>query len=131
VPKLSFSREKRLLSARDYKKVFDGSRFKIGHKHLLLLATFNSLGHPRLGLVIAKKNVNRAVDRNRIKRCARELFRLYQNEIGSVDIVVLTRRGLGELDKPQLNALFQQSFRRMARKVSSAQQSGVISSCAN
>jgi ribonuclease P protein component len=127
---ISFGRNKRLLTAGDYKKVFDGSRFKVGHKHLLLLATPNSLSHPRLGLVIAKKNVKRAVDRNRIKRCARELFRHYQNEIGSVDIVVLTRRGLGELDKPQLNALFQESFRRMSRKVSAVQQSGVIS-CAS
>ena len=44
----------------------------------------------RLGLAIAKKQLPRAVDRNRIKRVVRESFRLLQ--IQGHDFVVLARR---------------------------------------
>ena len=72
----SFSKAKRLLTARDYSRVFDGTEARASHKHLLLLArrNINGPGH-RLGLVIAKKNVRLAVERNRIKRVTREFFR--------------------------------------------------------
>ena len=114
-----FSRSKRLLNGRDFQTVFDGSRYKVGHSHLLLLAIPNSHNHPRLGLVIAKKNVRRAVGRNRIKRVARECFRLNQQQIGSVDIVLLARRGTAELDSSQLHKLVNESLRRLSKKVQS------------
>jgi len=44
----------------------------------------------RLGLAIAKKQVSRAVDRNRIKRVVRESFRTLQ--LQEHDFVVLARR---------------------------------------
>ncbi len=114
---ISFGREKRLLSSRQYQAVFDNARFKVGHQYLLLLATPNSLDHPRLGMVIAKKNVRHAVSRNRVKRSAREMFRLDAGRIGSVDIVILARKGIGELDSAQLNRLMCESFSRLGRKV--------------
>ncbi len=40
-----------------------------------------------------QKNVKRAHERNRIKRLAREYFRLHQHELPSMDFVVLVRRG--------------------------------------
>jgi len=44
----------------------------------------------RLGLAIAKKQIPRAVDRNRIKRVVRESFRILQ--LHEHDFVVLARR---------------------------------------
>lgn len=122
-----FPRAKRLLNAGEYQTVLDGSRYKVGHSGLLLLATPNSLDHPRLGLVVAKKNVRRAVDRNKVKRAARQAFRLSQHQIGSVDVVFLARRGIGELDSGQLRKLFADTFARLARKLAkdSAASAGV------
>ena len=51
-----FSREKRLLTPRHFKAVFDSPTGKVPGKNLLLLARNNDLDHPRLGLVIGKKN---------------------------------------------------------------------------
>ena len=48
----------------------------------------NGLEYPRLGLVVAKKVLPRAVDRNRVKRVLREAFRLGQWELGGLDVVV-------------------------------------------
>ena len=55
----------------------------------------------RLGLIIAKKNISTAVQRNRVKRVARETFR--QKEFSVVmDIVLLARTGANRLSNEQL-----------------------------
>lgn len=56
-----------------------------------MLAAENNLSHPRLGLAIAKKSIKTAVARNRIKRTARESFRLQRQHISNIDIVVMAR----------------------------------------
>ncbi|MEC8429443.1 MAG: ribonuclease P protein component, partial [Pseudomonadota bacterium] len=67
-------------------------------------------------LVIAKKNIRLAVQRNRIKRILRESFRLRQETLIGLDIVVLARRGLDDLDNQQLHQLFHQQWQRLEKK---------------
>jgi len=81
----------RLLQPAEFKCVFAKPE-RSTDKYFTVLAIQTDLSHPRLGLAIAKKSVRRAVDRNRIKRSARESFRLQQHEIGSLDFVVMARR---------------------------------------
>jgi ribonuclease P protein component len=45
-------------------------------------------GPARLGILISKKHAVLATDRNRIKRCIREAFRLVQGELGPLDVLV-------------------------------------------
>ena len=47
-----------------------------------------SAGGPRLGLLVTRKHAARATQRNRIKRCIREAFRLEQETLGAVDLLV-------------------------------------------
>ncbi|WP_223351813.1 ribonuclease P protein component, partial [Escherichia coli] len=82
-----FDRDKRLLTARQFSAVFDSPTGKVPGKHVLLLARENGLDHPRLGLVIGKKNVKLAVQRNRLKRLIRESFRHNQETLAGWDIV--------------------------------------------
>ena len=110
----SFGKAKRLLGARDYSRVFDGPDTKAFHKNLLLLAKKNNGPGHRLGLVIAKKNVRQAVQRNRIKRIAREFVRKVQGGV-PLDVVVLARRGLDQMDNAELASLFQQQWDKLAR----------------
>lgn len=85
-----FPRRARLLEPQAFKAVFaEGKRISLSGLTAIILP--NTLGHPRLGLAIAKKSVRKAVDRNRIKRCVRDSFRLQQAAIVPVDIVVLAR----------------------------------------
>ena len=98
-----FTKHQRLLSAKDYSPVFAKADYKVSNKTLLMLARKNDLGSPHLGLVVSKKNVRHAVQRNRIKRLTRESFRLEQLALPSVDIVVLARHGLGELSSSQIS----------------------------
>ncbi|RDB44642.1 ribonuclease P protein component [Halomonas sp. DQ26W] len=112
-----FPPQLRLLTAGDYRLVFDHAAFKVHGNGLMALACPNGLGHPRLGLVFSKKNVRRAVDRNRLKRLTRESIRLQQHQLPAVDIVVLARRGANELDNATLHRQLNGMWRRLDRDV--------------
>lgn len=111
----NFGREKRLLTPRQFTAVFDSPSGKVPGKNVLLLARNNDLEHPRLGLVIGKKSVKLSVQRNRIKRVIRETFRLSQVDLVGWDIVIIARRGLGELENPELIRQFGKLWQRLAR----------------
>ncbi|WP_455920912.1 ribonuclease P protein component [Pseudomonas putida] len=110
-----YSREKRLLTARHFKAVFDSPTGKVPGKNLLLLARENELGHPRLGLVIGKKSVKLSVQRNRLKRLMRDSFRLHQDILVGWDIVIIARKGLGDVENPELHQHFGKLWKRLAR----------------
>lgn len=86
-----FPPQVRLRCAIEFKRVFTNPQ-KSTDKYFTVLAIVNKLNYPRLGLAIAKKNIKRAVDRNKIKRSARESFRLQQHEMINIDIVVMAHR---------------------------------------
>ena len=56
--------------------------------YVMVMARPNQAGYPRLGMIIAKRLLARAVDRNRVKRCVRESFRLVLPELPACDFVV-------------------------------------------
>lgn len=45
-------------------------------------------GGPRLGMLVTRKHAARATDRNRIKRSIREAFRLEQQNLDSLDLLI-------------------------------------------
>jgi ribonuclease P protein component len=117
VPDSTFGREKRLLTARSYRAVFGDTCYKVAHPNLLLLARPNELSHPRLGLVVAKKHIRHAVNRNRVKRVVRDSFRRAQDLLDSLDIVFLARQGIDQLSPAEQTALLENSWRRLSRKL--------------
>ena len=110
-----FARSSRLLTPADFKPVFDAAALKISSKEVLILARSNRHPNPRLGLVIAKKHVRQANQRNRVKRILRESFR-HQPNLGGWDIVVLARGGIAEFDNPALRLQLDQLWQQFARK---------------
>ncbi len=112
-PRQSFSREQRLLCAADFKAVFDQPDVKASRQHGLLLARASQHNTSRLGLIIAKKNVRKAVERNRIKRLVREYFRRATHAQGNFDIIFLARRGIDNLDSQAVNVLLTKLWQRL------------------
>ena len=51
-------------------------------------------GGARLGLLVTRQHAARASERNRIKRCIREAFRLEQDQLGPVDVLVRPPYGI-------------------------------------
>ncbi|WP_396588073.1 ribonuclease P protein component [Bermanella sp. R86510] len=111
-----FPRQVRLLTAGDYRRVFDGAEAKAQTRQILILARRNDLGFARLGLIVAKKHAKRAVDRNQIKRIVRESFRHHQSELENYDCVVLARPGVKDLDKDQLRHMVDQLWTRLRKR---------------
>ncbi len=116
-----YPRALRLLTPGDFKRVFDRATLKVSDPSLLILARPNELGHPRLGFVISKKNVRRAVNRSHIRHIIRESFRLRQHQLPNVDIIILARKGIDTLDNRQLHSLIERGWSRLERKASNAQ----------
>jgi ribonuclease P protein component len=110
-----FCREKRLLTPRQFKTVFDSPSGKVPGKNVLLLARLNDLDHPRLGMVIGKKSVKLSVERNRLKRQIRESYRHSQEALSGWDIVIVARKGLGDLENTELAQQFSKLWKRLAR----------------
>lgn len=80
-------------------KVFDlvkagGKRVK--SRFFILNYMPNNLSFSRLGLIVPKKYYRKAVERNRVKRCVREWFRLHKDLLSSPpkDIVVIVLPGI-------------------------------------
>jgi ribonuclease P protein component len=111
-----FPRALRLLHPAEFQLIFDSPTLKVGEESFLLLARVNELGHPRLGLVIAKRKVRRSVDRNRIKRRIRESFRLRQSMLPSVDVLLVAKQELSMKSSADLNIALDKAWKRLQKK---------------
>ena len=112
--KLAFPRELRLLTPSQFTFVFQQPQ-RAGTPQITILGRLNSLGHPRIGLTVAKKNVRRAHERNRIKRLTRESFRLRQHELPAMDFVVVAKKGDADRDDRALSYALEKLWRRHCR----------------
>jgi len=85
----TFARRYRLTKTDEFSSVF-GFRRAIRGKLLMLHYQPRPEGsnEARLGLVVGKKLLKRAVDRNRVKRIIREQFRRVRPELPALDLIV-------------------------------------------
>lgn len=98
-----FPRQYRLTRTDEYSSVFGFKRAIRGKLFLLHYGPRREAGEPaRLGLVIGKKLLKHAVQRNLVKRIAREQFRLLQPQLPARDILF---RLAVKLDKPDRRAV--------------------------
>lgn len=120
-----FPCEARLLHQSGFNRAFNQTACKAHQSGFLLLACAGEGTRSRLGLVVAKRHLKRAHERNRIKRLARESFRQYAPTLPALDIVLVVKAGAHELDNAtlhsQLKAGWQQLYRRWAKLPASPQ----------
>lgn len=88
----TFPKSARLLKSVEFQRVYR-SRHYAADGTLVVCGVRNSLGEIRLGLSISRK-VGNAVERNRWKRCIREVFRKCRSNLPTgLDVVVRPKRG--------------------------------------
>lgn len=109
----SFPKSLRLLNSKSYSAVFNNAQ-KIGGRFLLFLYRENAIKTPRVGIVVAKKHVRRAVARNRIKRLIRESFRLHQHQLMECDIVILAMKGVDGLSNAEIFDDLERKWRKLS-----------------
>ena len=102
----AFPKQYRLTRTDEFSSVF-GFRRALKSRHFLLHYRIRAAGEgdgARLGVVVAKRLLKRAVDRNLVKRLGREHFRLLRQRLPARDLVLrlavkpkpLDRRALAE-----------------------------------
>lgn len=100
----------------EFDEVFDTNQARISSNSLLLLAKPNTREFNRLGMIVSKKSIPGAVQRNKVKRRIREAFRkiAIEHELGW-DIVVMTRPKINaQLD---LTGYLQNAFSSLSEKI--------------
>ena len=112
----SFCRKDRLPDAGAFSRVFNSTSARASHKNLLLLAVPNGLGHHRLGIIVAKKHVRLAVQRNRFKRVVREFFRTGEDCVEGLDVIVMARKGVDTLDNNTLSTILRQQWQKLLQQ---------------
>lgn len=115
----SFPKSLRLLNAHDYSRVFSDVDLRVSSKYFLILSKPLPSDHPRLGLIVAKKHVKLAVNRNKIKRHLRETFRKNQHSLPHLDLVVLAKKGAGDLDSASMQKELDFLWRKLKQKAKS------------
>lgn len=113
-----FSRSQRIISAKEYKDTWNNAK-RLSGQFITLVNCKNNLGHPRLGLSFSKKNFPHAVDRNRLKRVARETFRLNQSKLGQLDVIAVGYKGAHLLTPEEQYKLFNSLWERLAKRCGS------------
>ena len=111
----SFTRGARLLDAISYGNVFKRHK-RLTNRYWIMLGHRNGSGQSRLGLAIAKKRAKRAVDRNRIKRVARESFRHHRVGLRGYDVVVMNKDPAATASKVELRQSLDTLWVELANK---------------
>ena len=93
----------------DFSRVFHKAK-RSSRGGLTVLTAENAVGHPRLGLAIAKKHLKLASARNRLKRIIRASFQQKQSEFANIDIVVLSRSDVSQRDASQIWAALEKHW---------------------
>jgi ribonuclease P protein component len=91
-----------------------GRKFADAFFSLSVLA--NDETYPRLGLSIATRTFGSAVARNRIKRVARESFRLNQHSLPPVDVTVSAREAARLAKLSELRASLNQHWKSITQR---------------
>jgi ribonuclease P protein component len=108
-----FTRAQRLTTSADFDRVF-GQADRSADQYFTVLSRPNRKTEARLGLTISRRAARKAVDRNRLKRIARETFR--ELDLDALDFVVMARRAAVEADNATLRRSLDRHFRRLTEK---------------
>lgn len=106
-------KESRLIKNKDFENVYkNGVAARAGH--LLIKTIQNDLSTTRIGVVVGKKVSNKAVDRNKIKRRLKALFRQNLSQIKpGYDLVVIPNKSIQNDTFQEIEQAFHQVLQKI------------------
>lgn len=114
--KFPFTKKMRVTRNREFQAIYEEG-FRQRGAHLTLISKKNGTETTRLGLSVAKKRMNRAVDRNRFKRWVREAFRLNREQLPQgCDLLVIPNHGIDGYDFENVSKEFLTLSDKVRRK---------------
>ncbi|WP_290652177.1 ribonuclease P protein component [Aquisalimonas sp.] len=111
----TFPRAARLCSPPEFRLVF-ASADRVADRYFTVLAAPTGQDEARLGLAIGRRAAPRAVDRNRIKRIARESFRHHRSDLPPVDVVLMSRPAARTASRDTLRESLARLWQRLVKR---------------
>ena len=108
----AFPKQQRLLKSAEYRRVF-AAHTVVRCQGLFGYIVENPYNSPRLGLVVAKHQINKAVKRNRIKRLVRESFRRRREHLPAVDMIIVAQQRLVRLSNKEIFGLIEKLWQQL------------------
>lgn len=107
----------RIKQRRDFRRV-QGSGVRVHTRHFLLTLGASPSEDGRVGITVTRK-VGNAVERNRVKRVVREVFRRNRSWFpAGVDVVFIAKRGAPSVGYETLREEVRRARRTLERKAS-------------
>ncbi|MDF1795385.1 MAG: ribonuclease P protein component [Coxiellaceae bacterium] len=110
-PNTRFTPQDRLRSKQDFQQVFQGDR--VGSRQFVLY--YRQVSHAKIGIIISKKNIKNAVDRNRVKRVIRDWFR--HNDINDLEMVFIANKASNSLTNKEIRQCLEQLLQRVIARL--------------
>jgi ribonuclease P protein component len=107
-----FTKQAKIVKTDDFSSVFN-LRKRISQQHLVMRYRVNDMSRPRLGLIVSKKTAKLAVQRNYMRRVLRELFRVNQHHLPSVDLIVQIQKAFGRSDFIKIQKQFETLIQKL------------------
>ena len=108
-----FQRRYRLTTPADFQRVFTQAQ-RSADRFFTVLYRDNDCGTARLGFAIARKRIASAVHRNRVRRLARESFRLRRADLPHVDIIILAQPAAARATRTELRNSLDKHWGRLS-----------------
>jgi len=105
----------RMQHSAEFDLVFKTPEAKVHHQYFLVLGRSKKSDADQLGLVVGKKNIPKAVQRNRFKRIARESHRLQM--VRNCDIVILAKKVSPRVTNQELRTAFDTALTSLKKKI--------------
>jgi len=109
-------KQAKMIKTDDFSSVFN-FRKRFSLKYLVMHYQPNNLQRARLGLVVGKKTAKLAVSRNYMRRVLREFFRLNQNDICHVDLIIRVQKKFDKVDFIQIKQEFDSLIYKLNQRV--------------
>jgi ribonuclease P protein component len=112
----SFPARYRIKNNNDFATVFHHAKTKkIVTRYFVLHYAENLVNCPKIGVIASKKNFPLAVTRNRLKRIARESFRLNRSKIKNLAIILSFFKLSQETDSKQLRVALSECWDKFSK----------------
>ena len=108
----SLSRLLRIRKASEF-KALKHAGIRIRNRHFIFNAKKNQLNHPRIGIIISKRSIPKAVRRNQVRRLIKEWFRINQHHLPLMDIVVI----VAQASREQQAKVLQECLENLSQKL--------------
>lgn len=90
--------------------------WRLSGRYYLLYYRDNNFNHPRFGVVASRKSLKKAIMRNRVRRIAKENFRLKKGHLHPMDIIFIAKSQSREASKKELHECIDQLLNQLIMK---------------